>query len=140
MSLLCDVNEPEETIRVGKFIGGLREHMREKLEVKQNLTFENACNSSLTYEKYAKKKITTPNPIGTHKQRQTLPLHTTPLPITSNNTNPRKPNERQNAPMKDVVCFKCHGHGHYRNECLMFGYLLPLSGQSFKERVDLEPC
>ena len=19
--------------------------------------------------------------------------------------------------MKDVMCFKCHGHGHYRNEC-----------------------
>ena len=19
--------------------------------------------------------------------------------------------------MKDVVCFKCHGHGHYKNEC-----------------------
>ena len=57
MSTLCDVNEPEE-MRVGKFIGGLREDLREKLEVTQHLTFETACSSALTYENYSKKKNT----------------------------------------------------------------------------------
>ena len=32
LSVLCDVNEPEE-MKIGKFIGGLREDLREKLEV-----------------------------------------------------------------------------------------------------------
>ena len=30
---------------------------------------------------------------------------------------PIKPKDKSNVSMKDVVCFKCHGHGHYRNEC-----------------------
>ena len=51
------MNEPEE-MGVGKFIGGLREDLREKLEVIPHLTFENACNSALVHEKYAKKKST----------------------------------------------------------------------------------
>ena len=39
LSVFCDVNEPEE-MKVGKFIGGLREDLRKKLEVMQHLTLD----------------------------------------------------------------------------------------------------
>ena len=40
--------------------------------------------------------------------------------LTNKNTNPallNRTKDKTNVPMKDVMCFKCHGHGHYRNEC-----------------------
>ena len=52
------MNEAEE-MRIGKFIGGLREELREKMEILQNLTFEVACSSALIFEKYARKKSPT---------------------------------------------------------------------------------
>ena len=122
--VLCDINEPEE-IRIGKFIGGLREDLREKLEVMQHLTFDIACNSARTYEKYSKKKGTYTQPFR--------PFSSKPNTISSNIGNvgigtsttskststiaPSRPKDRPNVPMKDIVCFKCHGHGYIKNEC-----------------------
>ena len=124
LAVLCDINEPEE-MKIGKFIGGLREDLREKLEVLQPLTFDIACTSALTYEKYSRKQ----HP-STQSAKQTFPktnLVNSNLGNISLNTNasskgthtaaPSRPKENPNAPLKDVVCFKCHGHGHYRNEC-----------------------
>lgn len=37
--------------------------------------------------------------------------------IFRSNTPPAISKERSNVPLKDVICFKCHGHGHYKNEC-----------------------
>lgn len=124
LSVLCDVNEPDE-MRVGKFIGGLREDLREKLEVMQHLTFETACSSALTYEKYSKKKSTyiqnlRPIPSkfntpSTHSSTSHANENTPGRPLGTAASN--KPKDRPNVPIKDVMCFKCHGHVHYRNEC-----------------------
>lgn len=41
----------------------------------------------------------------------------------SNQRNTKTPNtkpqsrDRTTTPIKDVVCFKCHGHGNFKNEC-----------------------
>lgn len=43
-------------MKIGRFLGGLREDIRIKLEVVQNLTYEGACNSDLVYERHAKNK------------------------------------------------------------------------------------
>ena len=32
-------------------------------------------------------------------------------------TAPDKLKDRPNAPLKDIICFKCHGHGHIKKEC-----------------------
>ena len=43
-------------MKIGRFLGGLREELREKLEPIQNLTYDGACNSALVFEKYEKTK------------------------------------------------------------------------------------
>lgn len=53
LTVLCEIDEPEE-LKIGRFLGGLREDLREKVEVIQNLTYEGACNSALIFEKSAK--------------------------------------------------------------------------------------
>ena len=55
LSIVCDLNESEE-MWVSKFIGGFREELRRKLELNENPTFILACSTSLTLEKYSKKK------------------------------------------------------------------------------------
>ena len=50
MTVLCEIDELEE-LRIGRFLGGLREDLREKVEVIQNLTYEGACKSALIFEK-----------------------------------------------------------------------------------------
>lgn len=54
-SVQCDVQESEE-MRVGKFLAGLTEDLREKIELIPNLTVTLTCNHALTLEKYSKKK------------------------------------------------------------------------------------
>lgn len=53
LAVLCDINEPEE-MKIGRFLGGLREELREKLEPIQKLTYDGACNSAVTYESMRK--------------------------------------------------------------------------------------
>lgn len=80
LSVLCDTNESEEML-VGKFVGGLREDLRKKLEIMPNLTFSLACSSALTLEKYSKKKVSSSN-------TYTRPLRNTIFKGTLNPTNP----------------------------------------------------
>ena len=54
---LCGIDEPAE-MKVGRFLSGLREDLKDKIEVMQNLTYEGACISALTSEKSAKRKAT----------------------------------------------------------------------------------
>ena len=61
LAVMCDIPEPEE-IKIGRFIGGLREDLREKLEVMPNLTLDLACNSAITYKKYARRRNTYTQP------------------------------------------------------------------------------
>ena len=55
LTVLCNIDEPEE-LRLGRFLGGLREDLREKIEVMQNLTYEGACNSAMMFERAARRK------------------------------------------------------------------------------------
>ncbi|XP_057517897.1 uncharacterized protein LOC130798821 [Amaranthus tricolor] len=128
LSVQCDLNEPEK-MRVGKFIGGLREDLREKLEVMPHLTFNTACNSALTYEKYSRKRGTytptfrpvsyKPNSNNTISNSMgNVGLGTNTINKNNNSATPSRPRDKTNVPMKDIVCFKCHGHGHIKRECL----------------------
>ena len=147
LSVLCDVNETKE-MKVGKFIGGLREDLREKLEVMQHLTFETACSSALTYEKYSKKKNTYVQTFRPTPSKPNTPNNNTGNIITTVSThnkplNPTvlsKTKERPNVLMKDVMCFKCHSHGHYRNELPNARAFTTLEWTEIQNRGDLEPC
>ena len=91
----------------------------------QHLTFDTACNSALTYEKYSKKRSTYAQPLRPAPSKTNIISNNIGnvgigTSTTNKNTStaaPSKPKDKPNVPMKDVVCFKCHGHGHYRNEC-----------------------
>ena len=113
LSVLCDINEPEE-IKVGKFIGGLREDLRENLEVMQHLSLDTACDSALTYEKYAKKRTTSAQPLEpTPHKPSTVGSAAREGPATGlhNRNTHTVASNKTNVPMKDVMCFNCHGHG-----------------------------
>ena len=112
-------------MKIGKFIGGLRDDLRERLEVMQHLSFDTTCNSALTYEKYSKKKSTYAQPVRpTSPKISTLSnnvgnidLGTSIINKNTNTATPSRPRDKSNVPMKDIVCFKCHGHGHIKREC-----------------------
>ncbi|XP_057545741.1 uncharacterized protein LOC130824739 [Amaranthus tricolor] len=59
LTVLCEKNEPEER-KIARFLRGLREDLREKIEVMQNLTYEGACTSALILEKSARRKAAPP--------------------------------------------------------------------------------
>ncbi|XP_057536869.1 uncharacterized protein LOC130814721 [Amaranthus tricolor] len=83
-----------------------------------NLTLQLACNIALNIEKEAVKKRINNNS-GYSKTPKTLPLKLTtssliPPRVDSQNSGVKN---KANVPLKNVVCFKCHGHGHYRDAC-----------------------
>ena len=90
----------------------------------QHLTLDTACSSALTYEKYSKKRNTYAQPLESTLPKLNTVGNTANVGIgtssTNKNTNPvvlNRTKDKPNVSMKDVMCFKCHGHGHYRNEC-----------------------
>lgn len=115
--MLCDVSETDE-MRVAKLLASLKDDIREKLITILNMTRQLACNLALNIEKEATKKMVHNN-VGYNRTPRTLPLR--------NTTNTSVPNKRSNqdsvsknninVPLKDTVCFKCHGHGHYMDAC-----------------------
>ena len=108
--VLCDINEPKE-MRIGKFIGGLREDLREKLEVMQHLTFDTACNSALTYEKYSKKRSIYTQPLRPTPSKSNIinnnvgniGIGTSTASKNISTAAPSKHKDKPNVPMKDVV-------------------------------------
>ncbi|CAO2837812.1 unnamed protein product [Amaranthus hypochondriacus] len=114
--VLCDVNDSED-MRVGKFLGGLREDLRMKLSLIPNLTVALAGEHALLLEQYAKKR--TSHIMTLFENRPSQPMNTR----SGNTTAPIRPNPsietkgKGVTPIKDVVCFKCHGHGHFKVNC-----------------------
>ena len=99
--------------------------MREKLEVMQHLNFDTVCNNALIHEKYAKKrsnytqpfKLIAPKPSTSSNSMGNMGISTSASNRNINITTPNKRKDRPNAPLKDIICFKCHGHGHIKKEC-----------------------
>ena len=111
-------------MRVGKFIGELREDLRRKIELTPNLTYSLACSNALTLKKYSKKKTNTGNtytrPYRNTKLRNAINHSHIVNQATTLEKNPTltiKLRERNTKDLKGVVCFKCHGHGHIKSEC-----------------------
>lgn len=125
LSVISESNETEE-MRVGKFVGGLREELRMKLEMMPNLTFSLVCSTALTLENYSKKKSNSSNNyprnfrnINPRKTTNSTPIqaHNQTPASNMNQTTPMIPRNRNTNDLKGVVCFKCHGHGHIKSEC-----------------------
>ena len=99
-------------MKIGSFLCGLREEIREKLELVQNLTYDGACNSAFVYEKYERAR-------NQHGFRNSRTLVTKTNPVSNKRTYKTttfkpQPKDKNVAPIKYVVCFKCHGYGHYK--------------------------
>ena len=78
------------------------------------MNYEGACNSALVYEKYAKNK-----PSYSYNRTQ-KPVVTKPTVTPQNKPNRGETNKnmsKANTTPKDVICFKCYGHGHYKDKC-----------------------
>ena len=110
--MLCEIDDTED-LKLVKFMAGLKENIREQLMTIPNLDLQLAFNMAQTIEQsYAKRnmfksnqpkspKSLTPrsnSPSPPRMQRKTEQLLSAPGKAT--------------VPMRKIVCFKCHGHGH----------------------------
>ena len=113
LSVLCDIRESED-MRVGKFLGGLREDLRLKLTTVPHLTVALAGEQALLLEQYSKKRVT--QTTGQSMTRSIQPMNARNVSNTGSSckTNTSEPKGKSVTPIKDVVCFKCHGHGHFK--------------------------
>ncbi|XP_056688899.1 uncharacterized protein [Spinacia oleracea] len=56
LSIVCDIEEMEEQ-KLGRFLGGLNEDVREKVEVYPYLTFDEACKVAIKIDSQKKKSV-----------------------------------------------------------------------------------
>lgn len=83
------------------------------MELVQNLTYEGACSGALVFEKYTKNKVQS-NFRSIRPQPRTTPTNNQKTSRTE--TFKTQSKDKTSALMKDVICFKCHGHGHCKSE------------------------
>ena len=135
--MLCEINDIED-LKLAKFMAGLRENIRETLMVIPNLDLQLAFNMALTVEQaYTKKKMFKNN----HPK--------SPRSFTPKSNNPSSPRLQRKTEqpstasgkavvsMRKIVCFKCHGHGHYKDSC---PNAKVFTAQEWKEiREDIKP-
>ena len=114
---LCDLHEVKE-IKVGKFVAGLREEIRDRLMNTPDLTLHLAFSQAIEIERQAHKAA---NSQG-RNTRTYAPRNTSSLTIPRKEMptpGPRPTNTRTEPHTKpqDIVCFKCNGRGHYKRDC-----------------------
>ena len=118
--LLCDVHETED-IRINKFVVVLREDLAEKMLGTPNLTFAEVCNLARNYEKIANRnKASQSTPSYTRNPRNQSFRTPNKTPITPRREEPdsrEKGKDKEDTPLKDIVCYKCHERGHYKSAC-----------------------
>ena len=116
LSVLCDINDPEE-LRVSRFIAGLKENIRQQLMITPDLTVHSAGLQAIELERLANR--------FTYAPKQTNRAYTPRNPNTTaapkrdlQNSGQRASTVRGELPanLKDVVCFKCNGRGHYKRD------------------------
>ena len=134
LTVLCEINDTED-LKLAKFMAGLRENIREKLMVIPNLDLQLAFNMAISIEQaYTKKKMSKNN------------YFKSPRSFTPRNNNPRSPRLQKKTeqppsasgkavvPMRKTVCFKCHGHWHYKDSCpnaRVFTKYLPKANKNY---------
>ena len=99
LSVLCDITDSED-IRVGKFLGGLREDLRLKLSIVPNLTVALAGEQALLLEQYFKNR--TSQTVGQPMTRSNQPFH----PRRENTTAPAKFDSGKETKGKSVTPIK----------------------------------
>ncbi|XP_057543874.1 uncharacterized protein LOC130823266 [Amaranthus tricolor] len=115
--VLCDPHETEE-MRVGRFIAGLREEIRDRLMTTSDLTVHIASLQAVEIERQINRAAHS----QTRGTRTYTPRNTSTIPAPKRDTSRSgiKVNTTRGDPTtnpKDVVCFKCNGRGHYKRDC-----------------------
>lgn len=95
----------------------MRDDLRIKISLIPDLTVTMAGNHALMLEQHSKKK-----PAQSSRHSYTKNSETTyprnPNAIVNSKTKPNSEVKGKSVtPNKDIVCFKCHEHGHYRRAC-----------------------
>lgn len=119
LTVLCDINERED-LRVGKFIAGLREDIRRKLALTPNLTVLSAGSLALEVERNILRKKNSSYPSLNKTARTYTPRNPTTVTAPKRDTpsiNQRNTAVKPNVHPKEVVYFKCNGHGNFRKDC-----------------------
>ncbi|GMI77368.1 hypothetical protein HRI_001406100 [Hibiscus trionum] len=132
----ADIQEDEEDT-LTRFIVGLNDNILEVLELKTYDTLEEAFQFAMTIEKRIKDRqqyrqksypydrgtiqplsnSNTSNPLVDSSRTKQKPEASKPLEKTKAKT-PMTTEYTQTAKKtRDIVCFKCKGHGHYQRDC-----------------------
>lgn len=114
LSIVCEIDELEEQ-KLGRFLGGLNNEIREKVEIYPYLTFEEACKLALKIDNQKKRPIinkTNSKFVSTFKGNSSA----------NNFDKSKKPEFTKKDKESDdktskVKCYKCQGYGHYQNNC-----------------------
>ncbi|XP_021737704.1 uncharacterized protein LOC110704217 [Chenopodium quinoa] len=105
-------------------MAGLDKDIYEKVEVQPNQTFDEACKLSVKLDNQKKKKKPL-NPFDPKFKRPFNPPKETPsFPNSTTKKNPasfdlsqKEKGKAKTGDLSDIVCFKCHGRGHYKRDC-----------------------
>ena len=111
--MLCDITDSKD-MRVGKFLTRLREDLRVQVCQIPNLTVALAGSHAKLLELYSRKRPTsvTGQSFARNSFTATTKSTNTTPPFRQNNNQEVK--SKNLTPMKDIVYFKCHGHGHFK--------------------------
>ena len=115
--VMCEIEDAED-LKLTKFLSWLREDVRDQLMTMPTLNLQTAFNLAPMYEQnYNKRRMTWNNynkSPKTYPPKQFKPISPKAQRKTEQPTNVPG---RIPVPLNKVVCFKCHGHGHYKNDC-----------------------
>lgn len=117
LSIACKVDENDD-LKMGRFIAGLNGDLREKVEVHQNIGFDEACKMAVVYEGHRRRKNTPESYLkeafgDNYKAKFDKGGATTSTSASGGSTT----KEEFKAPKRDITCFKCGGRGHTRAQC-----------------------
>ena len=115
--VLCDLHDPEE-MRVGRFIAGLREDIKNQMMITPDLTVHSASLHAIEVEKYVNRLATAhTRTTRTYTPKNTNSMTTPRRDAQSNGPRNNTARLEPHTNPKDVMCFKCNGRGHYKRDC-----------------------
>ena len=119
--ILCEIGENEE-LKIGRLLSGLDKEILDKVELHPNLSYDEYCKIIIKYDQQVKRRRN-PNATDFKAKRPFNKEDHTPSFIPKRPTMAEPPRQdkgkglAKSGEFVDIVCFKCHGRGHYKRDC-----------------------